>query len=54
MLLTSQLERPIIDKVIESIVYNDSEREASLIKWLKNAGVNVDEVKLKKEGRVYA
>lgn len=69
-LMQCELDNSIIDKIIESIVYNSQAHiemtdnsfyvpigngtEVSLIKWLQDAEIPVHEVMAQKEGRVLA
>ena len=69
-LLNCELDHQIIDKMVESIVFNSQAHiemtensfyvpvgngtEVSLIKWLQDAEIAVHDVMQKKEGRVYA
>lgn len=69
-LMNCELDNAIIDKIVESIVFNcqahiemsensfyipvGNGTEVSLIKWLQDAEVPVHDEMAKKEGRVYA
>ena len=68
--MNCQLDQQIIDKIVESVIYNSQAHiemtensfyvpvgngtEVSLIKWLQNAEVPVHEVMASKEGKVLA
>ena len=69
-LLNCELDNQIIEKIVESVVFNSQAHiemtensfyeavgngtEVSLIKWLQDAEIPVHEYMMKKEGRVYA